>query len=244
MAPSTQSNSQQLIAQAADQLAQAVREVGQSPNDFAKSLLDLMEVSAKVAEFDEMAAAASKEAESEEAKQWQEISMLTLKYCRQGLIDEQQRAIKQVCGLAEQGASLFHKGADAAKEVPAAAAPEAAPCVRPPPGVWAKGPPGFSAPPGLAPPPPGLPAPPGLETCTKASGKVPTEAARAGKPAAQPSKASSNLPPWRKSPKVGPAKEPAQEVAKETAKEAHAEPPASGGCALNLDAYSDGSDSD
>lgn len=218
MAPSITASSQQLLGQAAEQLVQAVRATGQAPNDFAEALLDLVEVLAKVAEFDEMAAAASVEAASDEAKQWQEISLLTLTFCRQSLVEEQQRAIKKVCAFAEQGASLFKNLEVAAPTVegskvsPAAAVPEPAPCARPP-GVWATKPP-----PGLA-PPPGLSGPPGLELCTKASDKK----AKTGG-TSQPKR----TPPWRKLPV-----EPMEVAAKEPE------------CALNLnlDAYSDGGDS-
>lgn len=245
MAPSgTIAGSQQHIAQAAEQLVQAVRATGQGPNDFAKALLDLIEVLAKVAEFDEMAAAANVEAESDEAKQWQEISLLTLKFCREGLIDEQQRAIKKVCSFAEQGACLFDnltiKEPPADVDKVASAAVVANPAPLTPPGVWAKKPPpGLAAPPGLS-APPGLPAPPGLEVCTN----VKDQKAKAGGKTKENQKSTSQqtrpLPPWRKETREPAAKE-AEPV---VAEPAVAEPTvAAGWCGLNLDAYSDGDDS-
>jgi len=219
MAPSGTASPQGLIAQAAEQLSLAISESGQGPNDFARALLDLMEVSAKVVEFDEMQAAASVEAKSDEAKQWQEISLLTLKYCRQSLIEQQQRSIKAVSDMAEQGASLY-KNLE-----PTAEAPTLAFCASPP-GVWAARPP-----PGLC-PPPGISGPPGLEVCTKArvqlakgAGEAPSDIPKLqSKSAAEPKRTA--LPPWRKEKKV-------------SAKEQ--EPAAMVGLALNLDAYSDGS---
>merc|ERR550514_1001615 len=97
---------QTIMAEAAEKLLEAVREVGSSPSPFAVALLELMEYSTKLQQFDDMLEDAKKEASSDEAKTWQQISLITLQYCRQGLVEKQQRAMRTVCDLAAQGATL------------------------------------------------------------------------------------------------------------------------------------------
>lgn len=152
MAPAPQAN--QLLAEAAQKLMTAVQDTGLAePTPFATALLELIESSAKLQEFDDMAAEAkTKQSVSEEAQTWQQISLMTLQFCREGMVDRQQKALQKVMEMASQGASLSTPGAAAAPleaeistTVPVA---KSTPCVsRPPPGLAA--PPGLSAPPGL-----------------------------------------------------------------------------------------------
>lgn len=185
MAPIThvaEVSSQQVLAQAAQQLLNAVRENGAEPSPFAVALLDLMEHSSKLQEYEQMLAVANQEAESEEAKTWQQVSLMTLQYCQKGLVEQQQRALQKVTKLMDQGDSLFQVKEESStppeavpeavaetvpevpatdvvtKRVPPSAAPPPAPAAtntpKTPPGVWVtRPPPGLEAPPGLEPPP-------------------------------------------------------------------------------------------
>lgn len=161
MAPQAQSNSQQILLQAAKQLQDAVKETGSSAGPFAMALLEVIESSSKLQEFDEMAKSAQEnEAAGEEAQTWREISLMTLQYCRQGLVEQQRAASMKVCELAAQGASLCTKMEPALVAQPAkTTSPEAfpqppQPCQSQsqppapglgvpltPPGVWAMRPP-------------------------------------------------------------------------------------------------------
>jgi hypothetical protein len=167
MAPA-QVSSQQLIAQAVQKLSDAMGTVSEPPNDFAATLLELLEVSAKINQFDEMNALAADEASSEEAQKWREISMMTMKHCQAQLSEQQQRLIAKLQGLSQSGASLVKAATiePAMKPEPKVlkpAAPQVKPAapqvkpqakaVKPPPGLSTTAPPGLSGPPGLAPPP-------------------------------------------------------------------------------------------
>lgn len=244
MAPTaivSQASSQQLIGQAAQNLLDALREHGAAPSPFAVALLDLMDQSAKLQEFDDMMAKAQQEASSEEAKTWQQISLMSLSYCQKGLVEKQQAALQRVRELGEQGASLFEPTTSvvAAAEVPStpevAVSPDSIaehPPPKPasmtkdkfenetkvedevplvPPGVWVVG------------PPPGLPPPPGLESIIPAS--IPKEDADQIQKAAAKAAA-----PWRK-------------VKKEKSLSPVLSPvPAPSQVAVNFDAYSSDSD--
>lgn len=223
MAPTaivSQVSSLQVMAQAAQTMLDAVREHGAAPSPFALALLDLMDQSAKLQEFEDMMAKAQQEAVSEEAKTWQQISLMTLSYCQKGLVEKQQLALQKVCEFSEQGASLFGP-----QEAPAATealmpAPEDPPPLPPaaetqapltPPGVWA-----VSPPPGLAPPP-------GLEDCAPLPAGIPHADGLQIKKAAAKAGA-----PWRKA------------AAKKIAEKAPSpQPQAMEQCALNFDAYSE-----
>jgi len=158
MAPA-QVTSQELIAQAVQKLSEATGGVSQPPTEFAASLLELLEVSAKISQFDEMNALSADEASSEEAQKWKEISMMTVKHCHAQLSEQQQRLIAKLHGLSQSGASLvkapsIETAMKPEPKVPKPVVPQAK-AVKPPPKVsnsWAP-PPGLSAPPGLAPPP-------------------------------------------------------------------------------------------
>lgn len=158
MAPA-QVSSQELIAQAVQKLSEATGGVSQPPTEFAASLLELLEVSAKMSQFDEMNALSADEASSEEAQKWKEISMMTVKHCHAQLSEQQQRLIAKLHGLSQSGASLvkapsIETAMKPEPKVPTPVVPQAK-AVKPPPKVsnsWAP-PPGLSAPPGLAPPP-------------------------------------------------------------------------------------------
>lgn len=165
---------QEVLSRASKKLNDAIKEVG-SPNDFAILLQELLQVSTKIAQFDEMTSAAEEEASSEEAQTWKEISMMTLQHCRTQLVDRQRLLIEKLQGLSETGASLHTSpapltlttDAKTAQEVkvsqvghppglvlPPAFAPSSESKAKTPPGLWA--PPGLSLPSGttkVAPPP-------------------------------------------------------------------------------------------
>lgn len=215
MAPTAlvdQATSQQLMAEAAQKLLDAVREHGATPSPFAMALLDLMDQSAKLQEFEEMMAKAQEEASTEEAKAWQQISLMSLSYCQKGLVEKQQLALQKVCQFSEQGASLFKpqpsevaeaEEVSASEEVVSKFTPPKDPPPPPPvtedpvkakspptpPGVWVVG------------PPPGLAAPPGLEDVVSTStSKSGTDAGETKKVAAAAKKEF----PWRKAKKDAP----------------------------------------
>jgi len=177
--PSTevaQISSQQVLAQAAQQLLDAVRENGAEPSPFAEALLELMEHSSKLQEYEGMMSVANQEAKSDEAKTWQQVSLMTLQYCQKNLVEQQQRALQKVTQLLEQGESLLHipekspevpehsdQDASENREPPSTPPPPAPTETRKekaatpltPPGVWVtRPPPGLEAPPGLEPSPP------------------------------------------------------------------------------------------
>lgn len=217
MAPTTSANSNQaILATAVQKLADAVNETGNAPNSFSKKLLELMELTSKIQQFEEVAELASKEASSDEAQKWQEISLMTLKHCCGHLLEQRQKTLAELQKLAQNGGSLF-------KEPEAIANPQES-AVKPPPGLNA--PPGLSAPPGLG-APPGLSAPPGL-----ALGASKEEVAPRKEEAPVAKKAwSAASAPWNKkksSPQVSPKPSP---VVPEK------QPAFSAPCVMNLDAY-------
>jgi len=187
--------SQEFLVKAAQNLSAAVSEAGTAPNDFAKNLLELLEVSTKLNQFDEMASAADAETTSVEAQQWREISLMTMQHARTHLVEQQQRLIEGLRGLSESGASLYKAGLSQ----------EAKPnqmAVKPPPGLAA--PPGLSVP--LKPskvtnrksaPPPGLKPPPGLASAGTAQVTPPP-----GLTTPVKSKLSAAAHPWRINKKV------------------------------------------
>jgi len=206
MAPNTVTSSQQLLVQAAEKLSAAVTAAGTAPNDFAKNLLELLEVSTKINEFDQMVAAANEETTSAEAQQWREISLMTMQHARTHLVEQQQRLVEELRMLSDSGGSLYTI-ADA-QAIPMA--------VKPPPGLEpgvksdqmaVKPPPGLAAPPGISVPsdvpncksPPGLKPPPGLASAGTAHVVPPpgfnTPANR--KPVAQANKKQPAVHPWR-----------------------------------------------
>lgn len=148
MAPQTTSSSQELLAQAAQKLSTAITEAGVAPNDFAKNLLELLEVSTKIDQFDEMTATANAETITDEAQKWREISLMTMQHARKHLVEQQQRLIDQLRGASENGASLF-KDASQSPEVK--------------PGKAVQPPPGLATPPGLP-----CPAAPSKKTAVNA----------------------------------------------------------------------------
>lgn len=104
---SSQHSNTQVLAQAAERLLDAVNENGSEPSPFAVALLDLMEYTSRLQEYEQMMSVAKQEATSEEAKTWQQVSLMTLQYCQKNLVDQQQRALLKVTQLVDQGESLF-----------------------------------------------------------------------------------------------------------------------------------------
>jgi len=234
---------QEILAQASKKLNEAIKEVG-PPNDFAVLLQELLEVSAKVAQFDEMASAAGEEASSEEAQTWKEISMMTLLHCRTQLVDRQRTLVEQLQGLSADGASLSKTAApltlttDEAKVLPEAKGVD---------GVIGL-PPGLPTPPGLAPlsiptnsdapkkmSPPGQWGPPGLNLPSGATGLGPPPGFQPEnlKPKAQKAKQGDSSPKSRRKTKQQ-VKQAAVSAAIECGILAPVEP---GPSMLNLDAY-------
>lgn len=149
---------QEILAEASKKLNDAIKEIGPA-NGFGTLLQELLEVSSKVVEFDEMTSAVNTEATSEEAQAWKEISMVTLHHCRQQLVDRQRSLVEQLHGFSEDGASLYTVKLESTTETkmvkeaqdPIGPPPGLAP---PPPGLWA--PAGLCHPSGAVPPPPGF----------------------------------------------------------------------------------------
>jgi len=212
MAPNTMTSSQQILAQAAQTLSAAVSGAGAAPNDFATKLLELLEVSTKINEFDEMAAAANSETTSEEAQKWREISLMTMQHARAHLVEQQQHLIEGLQGLTDSGASLY-KAADAQQS---SEKKPASMVVQPPPGLSTEvksdrmavqPPPGLTVPLGRSTPqktnkvqpPAGLKPPPGLVSAGTAS-KITTPPgfnAAQKKPTSQKPKKEVAAHPWR-----------------------------------------------
>lgn len=243
MAPTT--SSQQFLAQAAQKLSSAIAEAGTTaPNEFAMNLVELLEVSTKINEFDEMASAANAETTSEEAQKWREISLMTMQHAKAHLVDQQQRLIEGLQGLTDSGASLY-KAADAQQSSEKKPAPVV---VQPPPGlstevksdrIAVQLPPGLAAPQKTTKsakpqPPPGLKPPPGLVsagTASKVSAPPGFNAAQS-KPASQKPKKEVAAHPWRVNKQGGDKSSNFFDArfGKETKKEAN-------DCVINLDAY-------
>lgn len=178
MAPQTTAvnSSQELLAQATQKLSLAITEAGTAPNDFAKNLQELLEVSTKINQFDEMASAASAETITDEAQKWREISLMTMQHARTHLVEQQQRLIHQLRGASDKGASLWQDAVQSPEVKPALTAVK--PAVQPPPGLVT--PPGLSCStrpskqiasdtPKLSALPNGLRPPPGLASAGTAS---------------------------------------------------------------------------
>jgi len=150
---------QLMLLNAAQKLSDAVSDAGAAPNEFAEKLLELMELTAKIQQFEEVAGLASQEATSDEVHKWQEISLMTLKHCSAHLLEQRQRTLAQLQNLSQNGASLF--------KAPVSNVAPLDSVVKPPPGLEsACAPPGLKTP-GLKVPsaigaPPGLGVPPGL----------------------------------------------------------------------------------
>jgi len=211
MAPHTTTSSQQILAQAAQKLSSAMAEAGAAPNEFGMNLVELLEVSTKINEFDEMASAANAETTTEEAQKWREISLMTMQHARTHLAEQQQRLIEQLCKSSESGASLY-TGPVQSSEVepdvmavkPLLEAKPAKMAVQPPPGL--AGPPGLPNPSkqtagAAAGPPPGLKPPPGLASAGTA--KVgPPPGFSSQKTGQRPKKAVTGYPKSPKSPQI------------------------------------------
>jgi len=210
MAPNTVTSSQDFLIQAAQKLSATVTETGTAPNEFAKNLLELLEVSTKINQFDEMVSTANEETTSVEAQQWREISLLTMQHARTHLVEQQQRLIEKLRDLSECGASLYK-----APEVPLDQTD-----VKPLPGadpeaklnqMAVKPPPGLAAPPGLSTtevtnckslppsPPAALKPPPGLASAGTAPVTPPPgfNAPANRKPLGRTPKKEAAVHPWR-----------------------------------------------
>lgn len=215
MAPtvSAKSDDQNMLLNAVQKLSDTVKETGIVPNEFATKLLQLMELTAKIQQYEEVATLASEKASSHEAQKWQEISLMTLKHCSTHLLEERQKTLEEIQKMAQNGGSIFKVSESIAAPVESA--------VKPPPGLEV-----VRAPPGLK-PPPGLSAPPDLTSCAlqeKASdAEVKKEA-----PVAKKAWSTANAP-WNKKKSsvqapVVPQKQPAT-------------PAPATPCLMNLDAY-------
>lgn len=220
MAPTMSANSNQhMLLTAVQKLADTVNDTGITPNEFSKKLLELMELTAKIQQFEEVAQLASQEASSDEAQKWQEISLMTLKHCCGHLLEQRQKTLAELQKIAQNGGSLF-------KEPVHNAAPQES-AVKPPPGLESVGaPPGLAAPPGIG-APPGLSAPPGLGHRASKEEFPPLGTKKA--PVAK--KADHSNAPWNKkksSPQASPQPSP---VVPEK------QPAFSAPCVMNLDAY-------
>lgn len=131
--------------------------------ELAKGVLNLQEIDQKLIELDQMMAKAQVTSPGEtEAKQWQELSLLTLQWSRKNLIEQRQACLRRIVDLASEQADMFPPSAATAhpytmlaepvapQTVPQAApvapqaVPQAVPAVRPPPGLEA-----MQAPPGM-----------------------------------------------------------------------------------------------
>lgn len=91
------------------EMTAAVRELckaGVTP--FAETLLMLLEVTVQLTELDGTSQEASTgyDGESAEARKWREISATTLQFCRDGLVEQQLRAIEKLQELSARGGSL------------------------------------------------------------------------------------------------------------------------------------------
>merc|ERR1719310_97365 len=145
-----------LAAQLSDQVRAASSDV-----PFAKSMLDLIEVTARISQLDELVAGAqaASETESPEARKWKEISAMSAQFARSSLFDRQIAAIDELLDLSARGGSLVKEASDAAGQPAKLGAP--------PPGLPAPSPllkdTSGNIPPPVLCAPPGLAAPPGLE---------------------------------------------------------------------------------
>lgn len=143
-------NCDQLLLNAVQKLATTASDTGRAPTEFSKKLLELMELSAKIQQFEEVAALACQQASSDEVQKWQEISLMTVKHCTEQLVEQQQKAVAELQELAKNGGSLFTEPGSSTVLPKSAVKPT----VKAPPGLETVGaPPGLQAPPGLSAPP-------------------------------------------------------------------------------------------
>merc|ERR1719159_961530 len=121
--------SQDLATKLSDQVRAAGTEI-----PFAKSMLDLIEVTARISQLDELvtSAQAASETESPEARKWKEISAMSAQFARSSLFDRQIAAIDELLDLSARGGSLVKEASDTAGQPAELCAP-----------------PGLAAPPGL-----------------------------------------------------------------------------------------------
>jgi len=217
MAPTSSANSDQLmLLKAVQKLSDTMGETGIAPNAFAKKILELMELTAKIQQFEELAALASDKASSDEVQKWQEISLMTLKHCSAQLLEERQRTLEELQNTAKDGGSLFKMPASLAAPVESA--------VKLPPGMDS-----VAAPPGLK-PPPGLSAPPGLTAPPGLGSDAPQKKASEVKEEAPKAKKVWSGAPWnakKSSPKVSPV----------VPQKVPVSPAVATSCVMNLDAY-------
>lgn len=186
--PSCPSESQQCYAEATAALSKALQEFGDG-TEFAASLRQLVEASAKLDEFDQLARKAGQDKPlGAEAQQWQDISMVAMQYCRESLAKQRTSALDQIIDLTSRGASLCQAPQPPqAPQGEAAQAPEAALATLAV-GAWST--PGSSAvPPGLAAP---AAKPPWAQP-------PPPRAPQRGKEAAA-GQAAGRQPPWAQKP--------------------------------------------
>lgn len=173
------SNGAQLPQDLANSLVGQVSGMGKDTS-FAKSMLDLLEVTAQISQLDKMVEDAQSvgEEESSETRKWKEISTMSAQFARSNLLERQLAAIDSLIDLGARGGSLVKEASDRVD-----AGPLEASALPPMPVLPAKvsagtggdsplasasegedaGPGATGAAKCVIAPPPGLAAPPGLE---------------------------------------------------------------------------------
>merc|ERR1719453_2535293 len=233
--------SQDLASKLSDQVRAAGSEV-----PFAKSMLDLIEVTARISQLDElvMSAQAASETESPEARRWKEISAMSAQFARSSLFDRQIAAIDELLDLSARGGSLVKEASDAAGQPAKLGAP---PPGLPAPSPLSKDTSGNIPPPGLC-APPGLAAPPGLEHVKPVPNASPAAKAAPWRrpPGERAATGARGGRPWAKGAKRQPlaASEQQQEEEMEQVRSQNPQLLAQTFTALNFDDYTDDSDDD
>lgn len=95
----------------ADEVAGVIanlQSAGGKPTKFAESLLELLEVTAKIQQLDDLntSARATDPNESDETRRWKDVSLMSANLCRGGLIEQQLGAIEKLQDIAARGGSL------------------------------------------------------------------------------------------------------------------------------------------
>jgi len=171
------SNHVQLPQDMAQRLMEQVCANGKDTS-FAKSMLDLLEVTARISQLEELVEDARSVGveESPETRKWKEISTMSAQFARSSLVDRQLAAIDSLIDLGARGGSLLKEASDHVEIAPAEAkTPPQMPML--PAKISAgtggdspvsayeiedAGPGATGAAPCVTAPPPGLSAPPGL----------------------------------------------------------------------------------
>merc|ERR1719281_1957941 len=107
------SNSMQLPQDLAENLMAQVGAAGKDTS-FAKSMLDLLEVTSRISQLDEMVEEARSVGveESPETRKWKEISTMSAQFARSSLLDRQLAAIDSLIDLGARGGSFVKEASD------------------------------------------------------------------------------------------------------------------------------------